>query len=413
MPLPHPDRFDLLSPEVVEDPYPFYASLREHAPVYRVPHTQVRMVSTWDLVDEALERPEDFSSHLTGVLMRGEDGRPVLFDMSPLGAAIQAIATADDPEHAVHRRLVQPLLTPRRVNELEPLVRDWAREAIAPLAADGGGDWVEAAADPLPARAMARLIGFPDEDRKDLVAWSMGGGAILAGTGRLQDLAVHRGLNDELNVYVVGRLKEEMEGPGGDPETQILAALVRGVRAGLIDRAYALGILVTLVGAGGESTASLIGSSVRLLAERGDLQDDLRARPGRIPAFVEEVTRLETAFKGHYRVVRHDTALGGCELPGDSRLMLMWASANRDDAEFANPDEIDLDRPVPRHHLGFGRGTHFCVGAPLARMEARVVLEELLERTRRFEIDPDRPPAHVSSIFIRRLDHLHLRVEAS
>ena len=413
MTLPHPDSFDLLSPEVVQDPYPFFASLREHAPVYRVPHTQVRLVSTWDLIDEALARPEDFSNHLTGVLMRGQDGRPELFDMSPLGAAIQAIATADDPEHAVHRRLVQPLLSLRRVTELEPLVRGWAREAIEPLTADGGGDWVEAAADPLPVRAMARLIGFPDEDRRQLIAWSMGGGAILAGTGRLEELAVHRGLNDELNVYVAGYLKRELKAQSGDPETQILAAIVRGVHAGLIDTAYAMGILVTLIGAGGESTASLVGSSVRLLAQRGDLQDELRARPQRIPAFVEEVMRLETAFKGHYRVVRHDTELGGCELPGESRLMLMWASANRDASEFENPDEIDLDRSVPRHHLGFGRGTHFCVGAPLARMEARVVLEELLERTRRFEIDPDRPPAHVSSIFIRRLDHLQLRVETA
>jgi cytochrome P450 len=151
---------------------------------------------------------------------------------------------------------------------------------------------------------------------------------------------------------------------------------------------------------------------VRLLAERPALQEQLRRAPEQLPHFIEEAVRLESPFRGHYRLVRCAAELGGVSLrPGD-RLLLLWASANRDEARFERPDEIDLSRRHPRDHLGFGRGIHFCVGAALARLEARVVLEELLARTRRVVLDETRPHAHVPSLFVRRLAQLHLRIDA-
>jgi cytochrome P450 len=122
--------------------------------------------------------------------------------------------------------------------------------------------------------------------------------------------------------------------------------------------------------------------------------------------------RLESPFRGHYRVVRRATSLGGVALEPGDRLFLLWASANRDEARFPHPDEIDLARRHPRDHLGFGRGIHFCVGAPLARREARVVLEELLGRTRELALDPERPARRVSSLFVRRYAELPLRAAA-
>jgi len=186
----------------------------------------------------------------------------------------------------------------------------------------------------------------------------------------------------------------------------LLGALERGTLA----RGEAIGIGVVLVGAAGESTASLAGSAVRLLAERPDLQEVLRRDPARVPAFVEEAVRLESPFRGHYRAVLRPARLGGVALETGDRLLLLWASANRDEARFARPDELDLARPHPRDHLGFGRGIHFCVGASLARLEARVILEELLARTREIALDPVLPPRHVPSLFVRRLAQLHLRL---
>jgi cytochrome P450 len=192
----------------------------------------------------------------------------------------------------------------------------------------------------------------------------------------------------------------------------MLGALADAVRAGTIAAEAAVGVLVTMVGAGGETTTTLTGSAVRILAERPDLQARLRAEPGAIPAFVEEALRVESPFNGHYRVVRRPCELGGVKLDPGERLLLLWSAANRDSAEFAAPDEIDLDRRSPRAHLAFGRGVHFCVGAPLARLEARVVLEELLGCTRRFGLAArGRRPEYVPSIFMHRLAHLDLELE--
>jgi cytochrome P450 family 144 len=152
---------------------------------------------------------------------------------------------------------------------------------------------------------------------------------------------------------------------------------------------------------------------VRILAERPDLQDRLRRDPQLIPAFVEEACRIDPPFRGHYRHVMTDTELGGVPVPAGSTVVLAWTAANHDADAFPNPDDIDLDRPNPRQHVGFGWGIHLCVGAPLARIEAKVAFEQLLARTISFTIEPSSPPlGHHLSLMIRRLEALPLVLEA-
>jgi cytochrome P450 family 144 len=150
---------------------------------------------------------------------------------------------------------------------------------------------------------------------------------------------------------------------------------------------------------------------VRILADDLALQDTLRRDRGCIEPFVEEILRLESPFKGHFRSVRHATTLGEIALDAGDTLFVMWSSANRDATHFAAPDTIDLYRERPRDHLGFGRGIHHCVGAPLARMEARVAIETLLDQTHHFSLDAANPPEYVNSIFVRRHEHLSLNVD--
>jgi cytochrome P450 len=212
--------------------------------------------------------------------------------------------------------------------------------------------------------------------------------------------------------YLASQLARALGDPRLDARANLLGALADAVRSGAISTPVAVGILVTLVGAGSETTATLLGNAVRILAERPDLQARLRAQPERVPDFVEEVLRVESPFNGHYRAVRRACELGGVKLEAGDRLLLLWSAANRDPAAFDDPEKIDLERRAPRAHLGFGRGVHFCVGAPLARLEARVVLEELLARTRRIGgAAPGRAPAYVPSIFMHRLAHLDLELE--
>jgi cytochrome P450 len=400
--------YDLLSPEVLDDPYRFYAYLRDNAPVCEVSDTGVYLVSKGSLIEEALERHGDFSANLTGVLIRGPDGRPQVFDLTGFGSAVDAIANADEPSHGIHRRLILPHVMPSVVASLEDELREWADDLMRPLLEAGRGDWIESVANPLPAMAMARVVGLPVEDARRLVDWAMTGTEILAGTTTLERLGPVGAKTAELSAYLATHLRRALADCGDGPATDVIGGLARAVRDGVIEEGTAISILVVLAGAGGESTSSLTGSAVRLLAEDAALQIQLRASPALIPAFVEEVVRTESPFRGHYRVVKRDTRLGGVELPKGSRVILLWAAANRDPEVFEDPDVIDVHRPNPRAHLGFGKGIHFCVGARLARLEGRVILEELLERTRSFELDPERPPRYVQSIFVRRHAELEL-----
>jgi cytochrome P450 len=403
-----PDDFDILAPETVEDPYPFFAALREHAPVYPVAKTGIYLVSKRALIEEALDRQEDFSANLTGVLMTGPGGEPHVFDLSVLGGTVDAIANADEPAHSIHRKLILPSVTPKVVAGLEDTFREWAVELIDPLLAHGGGDWIDAVANPLPTRAMAQVVGLPLQDVDQLLEWAMTGTEILAGTITIERIGQAAATTIGLTEYLGKHVESALASPADRPAPGVIGELAAGVRAGVISESDAVSILVVLVGAGGESTSSLTGSAVRALAEHSDLQEELRAKPARIPDFVEEVLRLEPSFRGHYRHVNRDTSLGGVELPQGSRILLLWAAANRDPSQFANPDAIDIDRPGLREHLSFGRGIHFCIGARLARLEARVILEELLARTGSFALAPDRVPRYVSSIFVRR--HAELEI---
>ena len=399
---------DWLAPAWLEDPYPRFAWLRRHAPVCEVGASRVFLVASWALIEEALAAGAELSANLTGLLIRGESGAPELFSFGGVGDANAVLATADPPSHDVHRRIVQPVLAAGRVAALEGELRARVVRRLAPYLAAGGGEWTAAVADPIPSEMISRLLGFPESELPRVLGWAMQGGAMLAGTLGCEELLELLRETGPLAAY----LSEHFAAARADAPLRraapVLDVLLAGLEQGALTPGQAIGIGVVLVGAGGESTASLVGSAVRLLAERPELQATLRGEPQQLPAFIEEAVRLESPFRGHYRAVRQPARLGGVALEAGDRLLLLWASANRDEARFARPDALDLARPHPRDHLGFGRGIHFCVGAALARLEARVILEELLARTREIAFDPAHPPAHVPSLFVRRLAHLHL-----
>jgi cytochrome P450 len=271
---------------------------------------------------------------------------------------------------------------------------------------------VERVANPLPIRAIALVVGLPLDDADRLLDWAMAGTEVLAGTLTLERMAQVGAKAGGMAAYLGEHLQRAVVAPEAQPSPGVIGELGRGVREGLISQSDGVAILVVLVGAGGESTTSLTGNAVRILAEQPDLQHELRANPSLIPKFVEETVRLESSFRGHYRHVNRDTKLGDVELPEGSRILLLWAAANRDPELFENPDQINIHRDIHRtgmrDHLAFGRGTHFCVGARLARLEVRVILEELLARTRSFSLDPLHPPRYVNSIFVRRHAELWL-----
>ena len=404
-------RDELFGSAAIEDPHPLYARLRREHPVSRIDETGVHLVATWDLIDEVLHRELDFSANLTGVLIRAEDGRPSTFPLPDAGAN-HVIATADEPEHGIHRALVRPGLSAVRIAALEASIRGWVEDALTPWIDAGGGDFVPLS-EVIPARAVARVLGLPDGDVSRHRAWAMMGGDILAGDVTERRLIALATETAEMVRYLGAHLDAARPAAPGDAEAPLLAALAGGVERGEIGRVQAIGIALIMFGAGGESTAALIGSAVRRVAEDPELAERLRLSPHLIPRFVEEVARLEPPFKFHYRAVRRPCGLGGVALAPGDRLMLLWASANRDPGHFDDADTLRLDRRHPKQHMSFGRGSHFCVGAPLARLEARVVLEQLLSRTRRISPGAGGRPVYAPSIFVRRLERLPIGVEAA
>ena len=226
----------------------------------------------------------------------------------------------------------------------------------------------------------------------------------------LSRLALETGrMVEYLGVHFDAAMKAPLEGP----DSPLLHALARGVHGGSIDRQQALGIAVVMFGAGGESTAALIGSVIRAVAENPDIAQTLRHEPDKISNFIEEIIRLEPPFKFHYRAVRSKCQLGEADLEPGDRLMLVWASANRDEAIFEEPNSIRLDRRFPKRHMSFGRGGHFCIGAALARLEARVILDAILEGTSRIALRTNSRPEYANSIFIRRHSRLELTVDSA
>ena len=259
-------------------------------------------------------------------------------------------------------------------------------------------------ANRLPMMIVARLIGVPDDDSDQLARWGYASTQLLDGLLSEDQVNASMAALGELNGYIVERLAAASDEPGDD----LIGVLATACKGGQLERFTAQMILISLFSAGGESTASLLGTAVDILAADAGLQRRLREDPTLLGPFVEETLRLEPPFRAHHRHVVVDTALAGTPLPRDSRLLLLWGAANRDPAQFADPDAFRLDRPATKGHMTFGKGLHFCLGAPLARLEAVTVLRLLLERTTWFDAQEVGP--WLPSVLARRRESLRLAV---
>ncbi len=388
----------------LQDPYPLYGRIRAAGPVRRIGSSEFYAVSGWDAVVESIARVDDFSSNLTATMVYQSNRTVTPFTMAPLGDSSHALATADDPVHAAHRKLLIPYLAAKKIRDLEALIADSAERLWTEGLCDGRIEWMGAVANRLPMMVVAQLIGVPDEDIDKLIAWGYAGTQLLEGLISADQLAAAGTSVMELAGYINGHF----ERAAADPRDNLLGALATACAAGELNNTAALAMMITLFAAGGESTASLLGSAAWILATRPDVARQVRENPDLLGAFIEETLRYEPPFRGHYRHVVADTALCGTELSAGSHLLLLWGAANRDPAHFEAPDEFLLNRSDRKGHIAFGRGAHLCVGAALARLEARMVLRLLLERSTAIETVDIGP--WLPSLLVRRLQRLELAV---
>ncbi len=401
---------DPYAPETVESPFAFYDWLRREAPIFELARAGYRVVAPYALVRETALAVEDYSSNIVAVLTAHADSLPTLLDLTGMNPIVDVLATVDPPRHGAQRRLANQAFSAERVAALEADVRARAERLVDAASASAATDWLPALAVALPMGTIVKLLGLPADDLERLRAWSDATVATVNGLLDADGFAAAAMQAIELADYLRAHCAAARRADRAD----LVGELGRMVGDGpeQLSEDEVLSIVFQLFVAGNDSTASLIASALRLMVEDAALQTELRARPERIPAFVEETLRLESPFQGHFRVARRDTVLGGQAIAAGTRLMLLWAAANRDASVFPNPDAVDLDRPNLRNHLAFGVGIHHCIGATLARRQAQIALEVALARTAWLESAWSAPPSHVPSFFVRRLTSLPVTARA-
>jgi cytochrome P450 len=398
------DATDFFGTDALQNPYALYDRMRDQAPVHRVGDSVFHAVCGWDAVTEAVNRVEDFSSNLTATMVYRDDGTVTPFDMGTLGGPMHALATADDPAHDAHRKLLLPHLSARRIRVIEEFAEATAIQLWSEGLVDGQLEWMSAVANRLPMMVVVRLLGLPEEDVDKLIRLGYATTTLLDGVVNPAQLEAAGKAVMELSGYIM----EHFAKASDRPAPGLIGDLAARYASGELEQSPALTIMLTLFSAAGESTASLLGSAAWILVSHSDIQEQVRAHPELLGAFIEETLRYESPFRGHYRHVVRDTTLAGVDVPADSRLLLMWGAANRDPRQFDNPNDFRLDRSAGKGHITFGKGAHFCVGAALARLEAQIVLRMLLEQTTWIEAAD--VGQWLPSILVRRLERLQLKV---
>ena len=411
--------FQPLSFDNLENPYPFYKALRDQSPVYKVPGADYYAVTRYDDIREVAMNTEDFSSKLVAILL-GNTGalhdaasfnNVTTFEKPELDyGPVDVLAISDPPDHTNQRRISLNALSLRLVRGLEDNVSHMANSIMDRFIDRGECDWVQEFAKEIPMVISLQLTGCPTEDWKKVKRWGDQAIGLLSGVNTPEQFADNSQAGTNFHGYVIKHYMRQK----ANPEPNFTGALIEAANDpdNPLTEEEAISMVFQVLIAGADSSANTIGNAVKLLAENPHIQLTLRKDPTRIPNFIEEVLRLESPFQGHFRQTKKAVTVAGTLIPQGARVMLVWASGNRDERHFDNPEQIDLDRKNLKSHLAFGRGIHQCLGAQLARLEIKIALQELLKRTELIVLGEQKKIHHVPSIFIRELHSLPIRFEA-
>jgi cytochrome P450 len=379
--------FNPLSPEVTANPYPYYAELRNKAPVIWLEPFQCWALSRYADVDFALRNPAIFSSSVFTAEALG--------DLNPV-PEVPWILDMNPPEHTRLRKLANKGFTPRLIRALEPRVQAITRELIAALRGQPGSDLVSILSGPLPTVVIAEMLGVEPERRDDFKIWS---DDVVRATGRPTDEAERAEIRKSqaaLRVYFERMIERRRTEPADD----VLSALVKAEEErDVLSSQEILALAVLLLLAGNETTTNLIGNAVLSLLAHPEELAKVRADRSLVPALVEEVLRYESPVQVIFRRTVQEVELEGGRVPAGQNVFLLLGSANRDERKFPDPDRFDIARN-PADHVAFGYGIHYCLGAPLARLEGRTALDALLFDCPPFRSATDRID-QIASLIVR------------
>jgi len=389
----HADRDFFSDPAVISDPVSYFNDMRSRCPVAREHHHGAYMVTGYAELGDLLSRKsEEYSSCLSvlGPLPplpftpEGDsiaDQLEAVRDTLPWSAHLVCF---DGQKHADHRAILTKLLTYKRLKQNEAYLEKLADTLIDRFIAKGRCNVVPEYGHATTTYAISDLMGIPEADRPVLLE------AIGAPPSQLEGESEMKIGPDPLigmKPLFDGYLRERIANPGDDLMSELVQSRFRD--GAEIPFETLSNLARFLFGAGQDTTSHLISMSIRILAERPELQERLRQDPARIPDFIEEVLRFDPPVKVAYRLAMHDTELAGVQVPAGSVMTACLVGANHDPAQFENPEVFDIDRPGLRNHMSFSKGLHACPGAPLGRMETRIAIERILARTAEIRISED------------------------
>jgi cytochrome P450 len=349
-----------------EDPYPTYRLLRESAPVYYNAERSLWVLSRFEDVQTAARDWHTYSS-AQGV------------DIGEFRLGPGDFLDADPPSHDHLRRILHADFAPKRLKQLEGKIRLKVDELVDSLVERKRGDFVTDLSLRLPLSVIGDLLGAPSTDHEQLQEWYVGMLQRTPGQEESPEAATRAAA--EMRGYIADAMAERCTAPRGDLFSTIAAANA----GGQISVDEAVGMCRILLLAGVHTTNSLIANTLLLLQDQPDTRRALADDSEQIPAAIEELLRYESPVQLTARVTTRDVSVRDATIPRGARVLLLWASANRDERRFADPDTVDFSRPAARH-LAFGEGIHFCLGAPLARLEAAIAFETLFRRIPNYTI---------------------------
>lgn len=400
-------------PALLQDPYPYFARLRDEAPVYRHLATGVVSVATYDLIMEVNRLPLVFSSDFGAQLRSGSAVQPDPEEMEILRGGVlvaNTMLTADPPAHTRYRKLAGQAFTYKRVESMGDHVAQVTSDLIDRFAADGACEFKSAFANHLPMTVIADALGVPRRDMDRFHRWSDAFVVQLGGVSDRETRLEAARRIVEFHRYFIDKIEEKRAAPTDD----IISDLVHADLAAegdprKMDYAELISILQQLLVAGNETTAHTLTAGLYHLINEPDQMARVIADPELIPGFVEEALRYLTPTNNMWRVTMKDTELGGVPLKAGELILLRYGSGNRDARHFPDPDRFDVARENARSHLAFGAGIHTCIGASLARKEMQVAFPILLDRLKNLRFQEGANAFRYSpNILLRGVLELHI-----
>lgn len=409
-PLSEINAFD---PNLLQDPYPYYARLRDEAPVFRDPKTGIVSVSTYDLIHKVNTLPNIFSNNFSEQLRSGSTNQIDPEELAILGKGVivvNTMLTADPPAHTRYRKLAMKAFSYKRVEQMGDYVADVTNALIDRFAKDGHVEFKKGFANHLPMTVIADALGVPRADMDRFRLWS---DAFVTQLGGLADKAAridaaHKIV--EFQQYFIEKIEEKRAHPTEDVISDLVHAdLSEEGDPRKMTYAELLSILQQLLVAGNETTAHSLTAGIYYLLSNPDQLAKLRAEPSLIPNFVEETLRYLTPTNNMWRVATQDTEIGGVPIRKNELILLRYGSGNRDDAHFPHADAFDIARENAKTHLAFGVGIHTCLGAQLARKEMVTAFPIILRRLRNIKLAPGKNSFRYDpNILLRGVLELHI-----